>query len=75
MISSKEIRAARNDMDMNCNNCINLIREKHSKDPGGFLYGKCKLHPYENSIKFHPDDFMGMPCFINRDTNKPSELA
>ena len=74
LMNTKEERACKNDMDMNCNACLNLQRIKHPKDPDGFLYGSCKLHPYTNSIKFHPDDYMGMPCFINRDTKQPSIL-
>ena len=29
----------------------------------------------EQVKKFHPNDWMGMPCFVNRDIGKPSDLA
>ena len=73
-MNTKDKRAAKADMDMNCNTCLDLERIKHDKDKLGFLYGKCKQHQYENLIKFHPDDYMGMRCYINRDTGKPSDL-
>lgn len=79
-IDKKHERACRADMDMNCNNCLRLTRVKHDKDRFGFLYGKCdskEKHPYPRNdglIKFHPDDHMGMICFVNRFTGAPSEL-
>lgn len=80
-MSDKDERAALNDINMNCNACLKLERVKHKKDKWGFLYGKCdsvepQIYPRNDGlIKFHPNDWMGMKCFINRDTGKPSELA
>jgi len=73
-MSIKEQRIAKAEMDRNCNTCADLERVKHKKDKLGFLYGICKHHQYTNTIKFHPDDYMGMRCYINRDTLKPSEF-
>lgn len=64
--------------EQNCNTCKHLERVKRDKIPSGFLYGKClnkvaffEAHPYKNSIDrdvmmFHPDDYMGMPCYASR---------
>jgi len=79
-MDKKEERAALNDVNMNCNACLKLERVRHEKQKDGFLYGKCgsteeKFYPRDDGlIKFHPDDWMGMKCFINRDTGRPSEL-
>lgn len=79
-MTEKEERAAFNDVNMNCNACLKLQRVRHEKDKWGFLYGKCdsaepQIYPINDGlIKFHPNDWMGMNCFINRDTGKPSEL-
>ncbi|MGR3218933.1 MAG: hypothetical protein ACUZ8H_03825 [Candidatus Anammoxibacter sp.] len=65
---------------MNCNACLKLERVRREKCKDGFLYGKCdslECMPYPRTnglIKFHPSDWMGMPCFINRDTGIPSDL-
>lgn len=80
-MTHKEERAAYNDINMNCNACLHLVRIKRKKDKWGFLYGRCQSleetpYPCEYGyIKFHPSDWMGMSCFINRDTGKASELA
>lgn len=63
--------------DANCNTCYYLKRVKHPKCSygSGFLEGICEnptqlyLHPYKTEgdrIKFHPDDWMGMPCYVSR---------
>lgn len=80
-MDKKEERAAYNDINMNCNACLSLVRIKRGKDKWGFLYGRCdslEETPYQSEYgikKFHPNDWMGMSCFINRDTGEPSELA
>lgn len=80
-MSLKEERAAYNDINMNCNACLSLVRVKRPKDKLGFMYGRCdslEETPYQSDYgikKFHPNDWMGMPCFVNRDTGKPSDLA
>jgi hypothetical protein len=66
------------DAEQNCNTCGNLERVTHAKNKAGFLFGRCKSpnskdseSPY-NSFKkgdvmmFHPEDFMGMPCYSSR---------
>ena len=65
MPAYKESKAAFNEMDANCNTCANLERVKHEKKRGGFLLGKCKKT--EQNIRFHPDDWMGMECWIGRE--------
>jgi len=80
-MTPKEERAAYNDINMNCNACLHLVRVKRKKDKLGFLYGRCQsteetlYYSEYGYIKFHPNDWMGMWCFINRDTGKPSELS
>lgn len=64
------------ELDANCNTCKWLARERHAKSPTGELRGWCDnpasrldlLHykPDEARIMFHPDDFMGMPCYESR---------
>lgn len=66
-----------NRWDANCNTCAHLERVKHDKKPDGFLYGRCcnpeyqwEKNPYhkfgDGVIAFHPDDWMGMPCYQSR---------
>lgn len=62
--AKKESHAAFSEMDANCNTCKNLDRIKHDKDKAGFLYGVCKMNL--KSVKFHPDDWMGMSCWESR---------
>ena len=63
--------------EANCNTCKFLERVPHPKN-SGFLYGKCsnsnkqvERSPYYKSMNgdimmFHPDDWMGMPCYASR---------
>lgn len=75
--------AARESFDAaekNCNTCSHLIRVKHAKCKFGFLYGRCasqskqwSAHPYKDRFQgdimiFHPNDWMGMPCYEPRST-------
>lgn len=65
-------------MDANCNTCKHLVRVPHEKNSAGFLYGKCSnasgcpdKSPYASRqagdvMLFHPDDWMGMPCYESR---------
>ena len=67
-----------NENDRNCNTCVHLERVSHPRDRFGFLYGKCKNpdcdrdhHPYREAerdgvMMFHPNDWMGMTCHLNR---------
>lgn len=79
-MDKKEERAAYNDVNMNCNACLKLERVKQEKRKDGFMFGKCdsteaQMYPQTNGlIKFHSEDWMGMKCFINRDTGKQSDL-
>ena len=50
--------------EANCNTCRHLERVKHTKDPAGFLKGKCLRSL--NSISFHPDDPMFNSCYESR---------
>jgi len=64
--------------DANCNTCRHLKRIAHPKNRFGFLFAECtnadadmETHPYRESIEngvmmFHPDDWMGMPCHMQR---------
>lgn len=54
-----------NDMDANCNTCKNLSRVNAEKSKHGFLYGTCNIKTKE-IMTFHPDDYMGMPCYEQR---------
>lgn len=70
-------RQAFNESEANCNTCRHLQRVPHEKSRAGFLYGRCECadlsaHPYASRIvngvmPFHPDDFMGMPCYEARE--------
>jgi hypothetical protein len=67
--------------EANCNTCSHLDRVKRPKNAAGFLYGRCKSQapqieasPYasravDGVMMFHPDDFMGMPCYSSRWVN------
>lgn len=67
-----------NECEQNCNTCRHLERVEHPKDKHGFMSGVCgndkgfpSQNPYyeENpsrQMKFHPDDWMGMPCYEAR---------
>ncbi len=77
--AKKESHRLFNEMDMNCNNCKHLDRVKREKNSAGFLFGKCLSDdrfltdsPYayaeENDVMmFHPDDWMGMLCYEQRE--------
>jgi hypothetical protein len=52
------------EMDANCNTCNNLERIPHKKCTAGFLQGICKIRA--ETIKFHPDDWMGNECWEQR---------
>jgi hypothetical protein len=67
----KASRQAFNEMDSNCNTCGNLDRMKHEKRRDGFLLGVCKAGKVEGVMTFHPDDYMGMPCWVTRENQKP----
>lgn len=62
------------DAEANCNTCLHLERIKHDKDPFGFITGRCNSVPVESMqlivredmIVFHPDDWMGMGCYVSR---------
>jgi len=60
----RESMMAFNEMEANCNTCAMLTRVPHPKSPDGFLLGKC----YKGERKFHPDDPMGMSCWVSRET-------
>jgi len=49
--------------DANCNTCQSLERVPHEKRKDGQMLGRCHL---SESLKFHPDDYMGMPCYTQR---------
>jgi len=46
-----------------CNTCRHLVRTKHAPRKDGRLRGSCHVNP---SIAFHPEDWMGMPCYEQR---------
>lgn len=50
--------------DANCNTCANLQRVPHQKCKFGMLQGVCMTTG--NALTFHPDDWMGMSCYISR---------
>jgi len=52
------------EMDANCNTCKNLMRVHHEKRKDGQLEGVCKIRA--ETIKFHPDDWMGNECWEPR---------
>lgn len=64
--------------EANCNTCSDLERVKHAKARDGLMRGKCRnphsqqeANPYHNRFDgqvmvFHPDDWMGMPCYNSR---------
>lgn len=65
------------DSEGNCNTCRHLERTPHAKRRDGFLEGRCRnpvqieRHPYRSRFVgdvmiFHPDDWMGMPCYESR---------
>ena len=72
----RENGIAFHESEANCNTCSMLERVKRPKGKDGFLYGSCKSksprfdkNPYKTDdgfIKFHPDDWMGMPCYVSR---------
>ena len=49
--------------EANCNTCQHLERTPHEKRRDGLMLGRCHLN---ESLKFHPDDYMGMPCYTQR---------
>ena len=52
-------------VDRNCNTCINLDRRLHGKQhPSVSHTGMCKIT--RQPVAFHPDDYMGMPCWVQR---------
>lgn len=63
--------------EANCNTCAHLERVAHLKN-AGLLYGRCaspeavrQASPYfaramGDVMVFHPDDYMGMPCYKSR---------
>ena len=64
--------------EANCNTCFHLGRVAHAKTPSKFMHGKCRAqHPHHESnpyfgrmdgevMIFHPEDWMGMPCYQSR---------
>jgi hypothetical protein len=67
------------DSEGNCNTCKHLRRIPHKKTKSDFVQGDCASpnpswdkHPYVNRFSayghmiFHPDDWMGMPCYESR---------
>lgn len=64
--------------EANCNTCRYLERVKHSREPAGFLFGRCRsrngrpdVSHYADRARgdvmiFHPDDPMHMPCYASR---------
>lgn len=66
----KQSKANFDEMDANCNTCANLERVSHPKIKGGFLRGKCKKQKTMFNPQFHPDDYMGMPCWEARKARK-----
>lgn len=56
--------SAFDDMDQNCNACSNLVRSQVKVKSFELREGTCRLT--NEVIKYHPDDFMGKPCFTNR---------
>ena len=49
--------------EANCNTCKHLVRVKHEPRKSGMLEGACHTNP---KLLFHPDDFMGMNCYEQR---------
>lgn len=65
----REAKRAFDEIDANCNTCINFKRLPHDKDPIGLVRGTCKLTPivmYRSEFWVHPDDAMGMTCWVGR---------
>lgn len=71
--------------EANCNTCVHLERVPHKKDKFGFLVGKCaspdgkpQANPYyksgEETMNFHPDDPMHMPCHVQRQGRTNEDL-
>jgi hypothetical protein len=64
--------------EANCNTCSHLQRVVRPKNRAFLLYGQCTnpntqkhLSPYASRFEgdvmvFHPDDHMGMPCYVSR---------
>lgn len=73
----QESKRAFDESEANCNTCRHLHRVVHKRS-AGVLYGRCLspaqdmgAHPYRDRIvygvmPFHPDDYMGMPCYEAR---------
>ena len=82
--SYRASRRAFDATERNCNTCAHLSRVPHARR-FGFLEGVCLStpvnHPYgvepaTNRITFHPDDWMGMQCYVQRgvDIHRSSTL-
>ncbi len=59
----KESKRLFDESEANCNTCRHLVRAKHAPRKDGRLKGSCHVNP---SIAFHPEDWMGMPCYEQR---------
>ena len=49
--------------EANCNTCSHLVRKRHDIRKDGQLLGHCHKN---NDLLFHPDDYMGMVCYEQR---------
>jgi hypothetical protein len=53
-------------VDRNCNTCKHLQRNAHPKQhPAAMHTGVCGVTG--KPLIFHPEDYMGMPCWVPRD--------
>jgi hypothetical protein len=71
--SRKRSKEALDELDANCNTCCYLERVNTPSSPYGFLYGRCR-NPHmfifkQQEFSFHPNDYMGMPCYKSRKEN------
>lgn len=74
-MSPKESAAAFNEIDANCNTCVQFHRLPHQREPARFLRGECHKAPRSHPLMYrrsgnefwvHPADFMGMGCWEPR---------
>lgn len=70
-------RRAFDESEANCNTCTHLRRVAAPKCKAGFLTGFCdhpfrvaqrtpQILPHPDTMRFHPNDPMHMPCYVPR---------
>lgn len=71
----KDAKRAFDELDANCNACINFVRLKHDKDPLGLVRGSCGKGKVPTVMVYrisagefwvHPEDHMGLSCWEAR---------